>query len=103
MRVLVIGGSIGGLATALFLHRVGIDVDIYEQTQELRELALARSVSSKVESVGIEIFPPYVRGSAVWLRPGGVRALIRHSGSSLQGLNAVMKSWLTFPLVQKTS
>jgi 2-polyprenyl-6-methoxyphenol hydroxylase-like FAD-dependent oxidoreductase len=52
MRVLVIGGSIGGLATALFLHRVGIDVDIYEQTQELRELGVGTIVSSKVESVG---------------------------------------------------
>ena len=44
MRVLIIGGGIGGLATALALHRAGIEVDIYEQAQELRELGVGINV-----------------------------------------------------------
>jgi glycine/D-amino acid oxidase-like deaminating enzyme len=44
MKMLVIGGGIGGLATALSLHRAGIDVDIYEQAQELRELGVGINV-----------------------------------------------------------
>ena len=43
-KLLIIGGGIGGLATALALHRVGIDVDIYEQAQELRELGVGINV-----------------------------------------------------------
>jgi 2-polyprenyl-6-methoxyphenol hydroxylase-like FAD-dependent oxidoreductase len=50
MKLLIIGGGIGGLATALSLHRVGIDVDIYEQAQELRELG-----------VGINVLPHAVK------------------------------------------
>jgi 5-methylphenazine-1-carboxylate 1-monooxygenase len=44
MKLLIIGGGIGGLATALALHRVGIDVEIYEQAQELRELGVGINV-----------------------------------------------------------
>src|SRR5215470_13237445 len=44
MKIIIVGGGIGGLATALALHRVGIDVDIYEQAQELRELGVGINV-----------------------------------------------------------
>src|SRR5215472_10305532 len=40
MKIVIVGGGIGGLATALMLHRAGIHVDIYEQAQELRELGV---------------------------------------------------------------
>jgi 2-polyprenyl-6-methoxyphenol hydroxylase-like FAD-dependent oxidoreductase len=40
MRVLVVGGGIGGLATALSLHAVGIDCTVFEQVRELRELGV---------------------------------------------------------------
>jgi 2-polyprenyl-6-methoxyphenol hydroxylase-like FAD-dependent oxidoreductase len=40
MKVLIIGGGIGGLATALSLHRVGIDCEIFEQSQSIRELGV---------------------------------------------------------------
>jgi 2-polyprenyl-6-methoxyphenol hydroxylase-like FAD-dependent oxidoreductase len=50
MKLLIVGGGIGGLATALSLHRAGIDVDIYEQAQELRELG-----------VGINVLPHAVK------------------------------------------
>lgn len=50
MKLLIIGGGIGGLATALSLNQAGIDVEIFEQTQELRELG-----------VGINLLPHAVK------------------------------------------
>jgi 5-methylphenazine-1-carboxylate 1-monooxygenase len=40
MKIIIVGAGIGGLTTALMLHRAGIDVHIYEQAQELRELGV---------------------------------------------------------------
>ena len=37
-RVIVVGGGIGGLTAALSLLKRGIDVDVYEQSSELREV-----------------------------------------------------------------
>jgi 2-polyprenyl-6-methoxyphenol hydroxylase-like FAD-dependent oxidoreductase len=34
----IIGGGIGGIAAAVALHRIGIDVSVYERAQELREV-----------------------------------------------------------------
>jgi salicylate hydroxylase len=36
--IAVIGGGIGGLAAALALLRRGVDVDIYEQSAQLKEV-----------------------------------------------------------------
>jgi salicylate hydroxylase len=36
--VIIIGGGIGGLAAALALLRLGIDVGVYEQAAELAEV-----------------------------------------------------------------
>ena len=38
--VIIIGGGIGGLATALTLHRRGIECRIYEQSSQIRELGV---------------------------------------------------------------
>jgi salicylate hydroxylase len=38
LSVAIVGGGIGGLATALFLHHRGIDVTVYEQAPELGEV-----------------------------------------------------------------
>jgi 5-methylphenazine-1-carboxylate 1-monooxygenase len=43
-KLLIVGGGIGGLATALALHHAGIDVEIYEQAQELCELGVGINV-----------------------------------------------------------
>ncbi len=50
MKVLVIGGGIGGFATALSLHAVGIDCQVFEQSRAIRELG-----------VGINLLPHAVK------------------------------------------
>ncbi|HKS98533.1 MAG TPA: FAD-dependent monooxygenase, partial [Rugosimonospora sp.] len=37
-RVAIVGGGIGGLAAAAFLHRAGIEATVYEQAQALTEV-----------------------------------------------------------------
>src|SRR5947209_2844707 len=37
-RAIIIGGRIGGLAAAAALARVGVECDVFEQAQELREV-----------------------------------------------------------------
>lgn len=44
-RVLIAGAGIGGLSAALALLRRGIDVDIYEQATELREVGAGVQIS----------------------------------------------------------
>jgi salicylate hydroxylase len=45
-RVAIVGGGIGGLAAALALIQRGIDVDVYEQAPELKELGAGVQISS---------------------------------------------------------
>ena len=40
MKVIVIGGGIGGFATALSLHAVGIECEVFEQSRGIRELGV---------------------------------------------------------------
>lgn len=40
MKVLVIGGGIGGLTTALSLNAVGIECEVFEQSRSIRELGV---------------------------------------------------------------
>lgn len=40
MKTLIIGGGIGGFATAMYLARAGIDCDVYEQSSGVRELGV---------------------------------------------------------------
>ena len=49
-KAIVVGAGIGGLTTALFLHRAGIEVEIYESVKTLKELG-----------VGINLLPHSVR------------------------------------------
>ena len=50
MSVIIAGGGIGGLVTALSLHRIGVDVTVYEQVEQVRPLG-----------VGINLLPHAVR------------------------------------------
>src|SRR3982074_3642458 len=40
MKVIIVGGGIGGLPTALILHARGIDCEIYKQSDAIRELGV---------------------------------------------------------------
>ena len=40
MKVIIVGGGIGGLTTALMLHARGIRCEIYEQSDAIRELGV---------------------------------------------------------------
>jgi 2-polyprenyl-6-methoxyphenol hydroxylase-like FAD-dependent oxidoreductase len=50
MKVIIVGGGVGGLVTALMLHARGIDCEVYEQASEIRELG-----------VGINTLPHAIR------------------------------------------
>jgi 2-polyprenyl-6-methoxyphenol hydroxylase-like FAD-dependent oxidoreductase len=43
-RALIVGGGIGGLAAALSLHRAGVEVEVHEQADEVRELGVGINV-----------------------------------------------------------
>src|SRR5205814_5407821 len=40
MKVIIVGGGVGGLTTALMLHARGIDCEVYEQSEAVRELGV---------------------------------------------------------------
>ena len=40
MKVIIVGGGIGGLTTALMLHARGIDCEMFEQADSVRELGV---------------------------------------------------------------
>lgn len=46
MRFIVVGGGIGGLTAAIALRRAGVDVDVYEQAPELREVGAGIGLAS---------------------------------------------------------
>ena len=50
MKVIIVGAGIGGLTTALMLHARGVDCEIYEQSEAIRELG-----------VGINTLPHSIR------------------------------------------
>ena len=58
LRLAVVGGGIGGLATALALLRRGIDVDVYEQSEELKEVGAGIHISANgtrvLDALGLE-------------------------------------------------
>jgi 2-polyprenyl-6-methoxyphenol hydroxylase-like FAD-dependent oxidoreductase len=67
MKVLIAGGGIGGLATALSLHDVGIEAELFEQAPEVCELG-----------VGINMLPHAVKElTAIGLLPALDRVGIR--------------------------
>src|SRR6516165_7761296 len=72
MRIIVVGGGIGGLTAALALRQAGFEVDVYEQAPELTQIG-----------GGINMGPNAVRilrrlGLAAGLDCEGVRPLFTH-------------------------
>lgn len=90
MKVIIVGGGIGGLTTALMLHRRGIDAVVYEQSPEIREVGvgintLPHAIAEldelgllpALDAVGIrthELFYMNRFGQTVWREPRGVHA-----------------------------
>jgi 5-methylphenazine-1-carboxylate 1-monooxygenase len=67
VRIVIAGAGIGGLTAALALHQAGIEAQVYEQAQELRELG-----------VGINMLPHAVKElAALGLLPSLDRVGIR--------------------------
>jgi salicylate hydroxylase len=54
-HVLIAGAGIGGLAAALALLKRGIDVDVYEQAPELREIGAGLQLSANANRVLYEL------------------------------------------------
>ncbi|WP_353644464.1 flavin-dependent oxidoreductase [Mesorhizobium sp. WSM2239] len=90
MKALIVGAGIGGLTSALFLHRVGIEVEIFEQTEAVRELGVginmlphaARELAAlglleELDQTGIrtgELIYANRFGQTIWQEPRGVAA-----------------------------
>ena len=77
-RIVVIGGGIGGLTLAIALRAYGLDVDIFEQTAELREIGAAVALSANAT----RFFEQFGLGPQFASRCFEVSALIYRDGRS---------------------
>lgn len=55
MKALIVGGGIGGLATALCLHDAGIDSVVYERSERIGELGVGINVLPHAAKVLVEL------------------------------------------------
>jgi len=90
MKVIIVGGGIGGLTTALMLHARGIDCEIYEQADAVRELGVGINtlphaikelkdlgLLERLDAVGVrtyELFYTNRFGQEIWREPRGTDA-----------------------------
>jgi 2-polyprenyl-6-methoxyphenol hydroxylase-like FAD-dependent oxidoreductase len=90
MKAIIVGGGIGGLTAALMLHSRGIDCEVYEQSDTIRELGvgintLPHAIKELAEiglldgldQVGIrtyELFYMNRIGQEIWREPRGTDA-----------------------------
>ena len=90
MRVIVVGGGIGGLTTALVLHQRGIDVQVYESVRDVQPLGVGINVlphaMAQFDALGAldRIADQGVRtselcffnrhGQLIWREPRGIEA-----------------------------
>ena len=90
MKVIIVGGGIGGLTTALMLHARGIDCEVYEQADTVRELGVGINtlphaikelaqlgLLERLDAVGIrtyELFYTNRFGQEIWREPRGIDA-----------------------------
>ncbi|HEY8273759.1 MAG TPA: FAD-dependent monooxygenase, partial [Pseudolabrys sp.] len=90
MKAIIVGGGIGGLTTALMLHARGIDCEIFEQADSVRELGVGINtlphaikelaqlgLLSRLDQVGIrthELFYMNRIGQEIWREPRGTDA-----------------------------
>jgi 5-methylphenazine-1-carboxylate 1-monooxygenase len=90
MKVIIVGGGIGGLTTALMLHARGIDCEVFEQAEQMRELGVGINtlphaikelaglgLLPQLDAVAIrtyELFYTNRFGQEIWREPRGLDA-----------------------------
>src|SRR5215470_819528 len=95
MKVIIVGGGIGGLTTALMLHARGIDCEVYEQADTIRELGVGINtlphaikelkelgLLERLDAVGIRTYELIYTnrfGQEIWREPRGLVAGCRAS------------------------
>jgi salicylate hydroxylase len=84
VRVAVAGGGIGGLTLAIALEEQGVEVDVYEQADELREVGAAVALSAngvrELHRLGLEegLAAISTESSALFIRDGITGATVAH-------------------------
>lgn len=87
LRVAVVGGGIGGLTCAIALRRLGVEVEVFEQSSELGEIGAAVALSANgtrlLRSLGVDEalttateptqlqFRRWDTGDLIWSHPVG--------------------------------
>jgi len=90
MKAIIVGGGVGGLTAALMLHARGIDCEVYEQAEAVRELGVGINtlphaikelaelgLLERLDAVGIrtyELFYTNRFGQEIWREPRGLDA-----------------------------
>ncbi len=90
MKAIIVGGGVGGLVTALMLHARGIDCEVYEQADGIRELGVGINtlphaikelkelgLLERLDAVAIrtyELFYMNRFGQEIWREPRGLDA-----------------------------
>ena len=90
MKVIIVGAGVGGLVTALMLHARGIDCEIFEQAEAVRELGVGINtlphairelaglgLLERLDAVAIrthELFYTNRFGQEIWREPRGLDA-----------------------------
>jgi hypothetical protein len=90
MKVVIAGAGVGGLVTALMLHARGIDCEIFEQADAVRELGVgintlphaikelaALGLLARLDAVAIRTYELSCTnrfGQEIWREPGGLDA-----------------------------
>ena len=90
MKAIIAGGGVGGLVTALMLHARGIDCEIFEQADAIRELGVGINtlphaikelaelgLLERLDAVAIrtyELFYTNRFGQEIWREPRGIDA-----------------------------
>ena len=94
MKVIIAGGGVGGLVTALMLHARGIDCEIFEQADAIRELGVGINtlphaikelaelgLLERLDALAIrtyELFYTNRFGQEIWREPRGTRCRLRN-------------------------
>jgi 5-methylphenazine-1-carboxylate 1-monooxygenase len=90
MKAIIVGGGVGGLTTALMLHARGIDCDVYEQADAVRELGVGINtlphaikelaelgLLDRLDAVAVRTFELFYMnrfGQEIWREPRGLDA-----------------------------